>query len=158
MYNYYYNPLPSHASTCTCSLEQSTTQHTHTTPPFLFCPQAAASSGQLDAVASLLQQRRAVITADCSAVPSALDELLLLAFLQAQLASLPAADWSCALELFQRMRADRGPGFGAGNSPLLGALLELLVAAGGPDGLLAAVTLVEEAHAAGACVHNSYTI
>jgi hypothetical protein len=129
-----------------------------------------ASHNQLDPVAHLLQQYRhqlqhvlsqpdaAAAAAAAGATsqglllnPDVLDELLLLLFIQAQIGS---GDWAQGLALFQQLRRERGPHFAAGNGTLHGAVIELLVGRGGPEGLLNAMQIVAECHAIGEC---SYT-
>jgi hypothetical protein len=123
--------------------------------------QVSAAAGQLEGIAQLLQQYRMQLqAAHASAgtlqfgnaaaqglLPSeTLDELLFLVFIQGQFAT---RGWRQALELFNVMKGDRGAGFTAGNAGVTAALLELLVCCGGTEGLLAAVQLVDAAHAAG---------
>jgi hypothetical protein len=124
--------------------------------------QVSASAGQLEGIAQLLQQYRTQLqAAHASAagnlpygsaaaqglLPSeTLDELLFLVFLQGQFAT---RGWAQTLELYNVMKSDRGAGFAAGNAGVTAALLELLVCCGGPEGLLAAVQLVDSAHATG---------
>ncbi|KAF8058856.1 hypothetical protein HT031_005424 [Scenedesmus sp. PABB004] len=117
--------------------------------------QVACDRGQLDAVAELLQQHRAALAgggapAGPALCADVLDELTLLAFLQAQHAS---GGWAEGLALLRKLRDDRGPGWGAANGALLGALLDLLLVRGGAEGAPSAVALVDEAHAAGSMGH-----
>jgi hypothetical protein len=123
--------------------------------------QVSAAAGQLEGIAQLLQQYRTQLQAAHASTGNmsygspanqgllpneTLDELLFLVFLQGQFAT---RGWVQALELYNVMRNDRGTAFAAGNAGVTAALLELLVCCGGTEGLLAAVQLVDSAHAAG---------
>jgi hypothetical protein len=128
--------------------------------------QVSAAAGQLKGIAQLLQQYRTQLQAAHASTGSmpygsaatqgllpneTLDELLFLVFLQGQFAT---RGWVQALDLYNVMKNDRGAGFAAGNAGVTAALLELLVCCGGTEGLLAAVQLVDSAHAAGECECN----
>ncbi|WIA19333.1 hypothetical protein OEZ85_003965 [Tetradesmus obliquus] len=127
--------------------------------------QVSAAAGQLEGIAQLLQQYRSQLQAAHASAGSlqfgsnaaqgllpneTLDELLFLVFLQGQFET---RGWVQALDLYNVMKSDRGAAFAAGNAGVTAALLELLVCCGGTEGLLAAVQLVDSAHAAGAMGH-----
>ncbi|WIA39598.1 hypothetical protein OEZ86_005682 [Tetradesmus obliquus] len=127
--------------------------------------QVSAAAGQQEGIAQLLQQYRSQLQAAHASAGSlqfgssaaqgllpneTLDELLFLVFLQGQFAT---RGWVQALDLYNVMKSDRGAAFAAGIAGVTAALLELLVCCGGTEGLLAAVHLVDSAHAAGTMGH-----